>query len=183
MTDDFETLMEQLGVDKLGSRSGSRRGASRPSASTDAAPPRVDRKEEEAFEAAMASQDKVPDKDRSVAPVPKGIQRVRFPPKRSIPVDDVLDLHGLTQEQAEQRLERFIPSAFANSLSTVLIVTGRGLHSKDGIGVLRGLVETWIRSEGERFIAQYGEAPRAQGGEGAVVVVLRPRSQSTERRR
>lgn len=71
----------------------------------------------------------------------------RKPPNRDAPsreawgrVHPVLDLHGLTGDEAGRRAERWLRDRQAEGVRTVMVVTGRGLHSQ-GIPVLRNEVE------------------------------------------
>lgn len=58
----------------------------------------------------------------------------------TIPQDE-LDLHGKTSIEAERELRSFIQSAKRRSLRTVRIITGKGIHSKEGEAILREVAE------------------------------------------
>jgi hypothetical protein len=51
-----------------------------------------------------------------------------------------LDLHGMTGEEARRRTEQWLRDRQAEGVRTVVVVTGRGLHSM-GIPVVRNEVE------------------------------------------
>ena len=55
-------------------------------------------------------------------------------------VDSELDLHGRTQEESERFLYNFINSAKIGKLKTIRVITGRGMHSKNG-PVIQNFVE------------------------------------------
>jgi hypothetical protein len=55
-------------------------------------------------------------------------------------VHPILDLHGLTGDEARRRAEQWMRDRQAEGVRTVMIVTGRGLHSQ-GIPVVRNEVE------------------------------------------
>jgi hypothetical protein len=55
-------------------------------------------------------------------------------------VHPVLDLHGLTGDEARRRTEQWLMDRQAERVRTVVVVTGRGLHSP-GIPVIRNEVE------------------------------------------
>jgi Smr domain len=55
-------------------------------------------------------------------------------------VHPVLDLHGLTGDEARRRTEQWLLDRQAERVRTVVVVTGRGLHSQ-GIPVIRNEVE------------------------------------------
>jgi DNA mismatch repair protein MutS2 len=57
------------------------------------------------------------------------VERENRPPAISLPVipgADVIDLHGLTVEDAMERLDKFIDSAIVNRAETVKIIHGHG---------------------------------------------------------
>jgi DNA-nicking Smr family endonuclease len=85
-----------------------------------------------------------------------------------------LDLHGLTREEAKEELVRFVEDAHRRGLRTVLIVHGRGLHSKDQIPVLKSGLQVWLsRGRVGRHVLAFTSAQRCDGGAGAVYVLLR----------
>ena len=95
-------------------------------------------------------------------------------------VDARLDLHGLTQRAAHQRLGRFLAEAQANGARLVLVITGRGRPAEpaeghgEARGVLRRAVPDWLQSQEFRpFVAGLDEAGRRHGGAGALYVRIR----------
>jgi DNA-nicking Smr family endonuclease len=83
----------------------------------------------------------------------------------------VIDLHGLTQDQARDALTRFVLHGFAERRRTLLVITGKGAL---GDGVLRRRVPEWLGQAPLRpMIAGLSEAHRRHGGEGALYVALR----------
>jgi DNA-nicking Smr family endonuclease len=85
-----------------------------------------------------------------------------------------LDLHGLLKEEAKAELERFIAQAKLKGLRCVLIVTGRGLHSKDSIPVLKAGVQQWLsRGKLAKHVLAFCTARPVDGGAGAMYVLLR----------
>jgi DNA-nicking Smr family endonuclease len=52
----------------------------------------------------------------------------------------------------------------------VRIVHGRGLHSRDGVGVLKKLVIDELKKS--KYVRGYGNAPPEQGGSGATYIIL-----------
>jgi len=70
-------------------------------------------------------------------------------------VVDVLDLHGLTGDEAETRLEMFLDRVAAGSPGEVVrVVTGRGAGSA-GPPVLQGLVRDALTSWLEHRVAEW----------------------------
>ena len=85
--------------------------------------------------------------------------------------EDELDLHGLTVDEAKTRVRFFLQNAIYQGFRTVLLITGRGLHSASG-PVLRSAMEKLLREHNGQVV-EWGVAPRRYGGEGALVVFLR----------
>ncbi|MDH5824396.1 Smr/MutS family protein [Luteimonas sp. RD2P54] len=85
---------------------------------------------------------------------------------------DELDLHQAGAAQAEAWLRRFIAEARAAGHGCVRIVHGKGLHA-DGAPALKNLVDRLLRQRAD--VLAFHSAPAAQGGTGAVLVLLRPR--------
>lgn len=85
-----------------------------------------------------------------------------------------LDLHGLTQAQAKDAVERFLSDSRREKKRCVLIVHGRGLHSKDELPVLKTWLKGWLSQKriGNMVLAFASAQPR-DGGTGAVYVLLR----------
>jgi DNA-nicking Smr family endonuclease len=95
-----------------------------------------------------------------------------------IAVDGRLDLHGLTQTAAHQRLHRFLADAQASGARLVLVITGKGRPDDAPLaeerGVLRRAVPEWLRAaEFGQMVAGFEEAGRRHGGAGALFVRLR----------
>ena len=78
------------------------------------------------------------------------------------PVEDELDLHGLNRAQAERALDAFLNQVRARC---VRIVHGKGM------GVLRETLRAALPARAE--VLGFVEAPPAQGGAGAVLVLLK----------
>jgi DNA-nicking Smr family endonuclease len=87
-----------------------------------------------------------------------------------LPVDATLDLHGMTGTEAESALAAFFHDARTRRCSKVLIVHGKGLHSK-GEAVLGRLVARWLERRPEA--GRHGHPDRSQGGNGATWVLLK----------
>lgn len=85
-----------------------------------------------------------------------------------------LDLHGMLKAEAKSSLERFIDESRIKGLRCVLVVHGRGLHSKDQIPVLKEGVQAWLsRGRISRQVLAFATALPKDGGAGAVYVLLR----------
>ncbi len=85
-----------------------------------------------------------------------------------------LDLHGLLKEDARPALEAFIATARLAGKRCVLVVHGRGLHSKDQVPVLKEAVKRWMSAgRTSREVLAFCTARPSDGGAGAVYVLLR----------
>lgn len=85
-----------------------------------------------------------------------------------------LDLHGMTQAQAKDAVDRFLNDSRRTSKRCVLIVHGRGLNSQDQIPVLKEALRVWLSQKrvGKTVLA-FATARPQDGGAGAVYVLLR----------
>jgi DNA-nicking Smr family endonuclease len=100
-----------------------------------------------------------------------------------VPIDAVLDLHGLNQEVAHSRLRGFLMGCQANGHRMVLVITGKGAKAAksddwltDGSqgGVLRRNVPLWLDDpELRAIVVSYAAAGVRHGGEGALYIRLR----------
>ncbi len=85
-----------------------------------------------------------------------------------------VDLHGLTREEAKRDVEAFLRAARNGGKRCVLVVHGRGLHSKDQLPVLKDALRTWLQTARfSRHVLAFATARPADGGAGAVYVLLR----------
>ncbi|MDD5309078.1 MAG: Smr/MutS family protein [Deltaproteobacteria bacterium] len=85
-----------------------------------------------------------------------------------------LDLHGLTRDEAREKVDAFIRGMHAEGKRCVLIVHGRGLRSKDNVPVLKTKLAAWLtRGAMGRRVLAYASARPSDGGTGAVYVLLR----------
>ncbi len=84
--------------------------------------------------------------------------------------EEELDLHHSDARQAEALLRRFLQEARAAGLGCVRIVHGKGLNSESGAPILKNLVDGMLRKRAD--VLAFHSAPPAQGGTGAVLVLL-----------
>lgn len=89
---------------------------------------------------------------------------------RRMPIDGTLDLHGMTAVEAEAALDRFFGLAAARRWRKVLIVHGKGLHSRGG-AVLGKVVSRWL--ERHPLAGRSANAEAGLGGSGATWVLLK----------
>ena len=86
-------------------------------------------------------------------------------------VQDHLDLHGLTVPEARILTAEFLAHCLREGLRCVRIVHGKGLGSPNREPVLKKKVSGWLAQRDE--VLAYCQAPQADGGGGAVLVLLR----------
>jgi DNA-nicking Smr family endonuclease len=89
-------------------------------------------------------------------------------------IQDHLDLHGLRVDEARELLGQFLREALRRGLRCVRVVHGKGLGSKDRQPVLKGKARVWLAQRDE--VIAFCQARPAEGGSGALVVLLRPAS-------
>jgi DNA-nicking Smr family endonuclease len=93
-----------------------------------------------------------------------------------IPIQDHIDLHGLTQIDAEIRVRDFLVKSQGRGLQCVLIVHGRGLNSPDSIPVLKERLPIWLnRGPARKIVKAFASARPYDGGTGAIYVLMRKR--------
>ena len=100
----------------------------------------------------------------------KGAQHVPSPDPGKLKIEDSIDLHGLTIQEAETALGSFIEGAHKEGLRKVLIIHGKGHHSKNG-PVLGAWVKKYLDSC--RRAGKTGQADKRHGGSGATWVILK----------
>ena len=88
-------------------------------------------------------------------------------------VQAIVDLHGMTVDEAHDALADFLLDARNRGLRCVRVIHGKGLTSPNREPVLKGKVRRWLAQWDD--VLAYCEAPRHAGGSGAVVTLLRGR--------
>ncbi len=93
------------------------------------------------------------------------------------------DLHGYTLDDANIKVREIILSCKENNYKEILLITGKGLHSKNekdiyvskNFGTLRYSVPEFIKSEKDlsNLIISINEADTKDGGAGALLIKLK----------
>ena len=93
------------------------------------------------------------------------------------------DLHGYTLDDANSKVKEIILTCKENNYNEILLITGKGLHSKNDkniyaskdFGTLRYSVPEFIKSDGElnNLIVSVNEAEIKDGGAGAILIKLK----------
>jgi DNA-nicking Smr family endonuclease len=124
----------------------------------------------EARSAKVGRDDDTPTLDSYAAP---GVDRreLRKLKRGDYPPDLRLDLHGLMATEAVKRVTRILDRVSPNRPRCLCIVHGRGLHSPGNVPVLRSRVREVLREH--PAVLAFSDAPKGDGGPGAVYVLLR----------
>lgn len=83
-----------------------------------------------------------------------------------------IDLHGLRTDEAREALGQFVRESHQLGLRCVRVVHGKGLGSPGRTPVLKGRVLRWLVQKSE--VMAFVQARPAEGGAGALVVLLQP---------
>jgi len=83
-----------------------------------------------------------------------------------------VDLHGLRRDEARERLAEFLRDVVKRGLRCVRVVHGKGNGSPGREPVLKAKVRSWLVQKQE--VVAFVQARAAEGGHGALVVLLRP---------
>ena len=94
-----------------------------------------------------------------------------------------IDLHGYTLDEANKTIEDFINKAFSENINKLIIVTGKGLHSKNekdpyiskDLGILKYSVPEFIANNASlmNMINEITDAKIEDGGGGAFYIFLK----------
>ena len=94
-----------------------------------------------------------------------------------------IDLHGYTLDEANKTIEDFINKAFSENINKLIIVTGKGLHSKNekdpyvskDLGILKYSVPEFINNNASlmKMINEITDAKIEDGGGGAFYIFLK----------
>lgn len=85
--------------------------------------------------------------------------------------ESTLDLHGMTSAEAESAIRSFISDALDAGIEKVAIIHGKGLHSADGVGILRDVSINVLKELS--CCREMCAAKPAYGGQGVLWVILR----------
>ena len=90
------------------------------------------------------------------------------------------DLHGFSLNEANQKVKEIIDYCIKNKFKELLLITGKGIHSKNDeevytskdLGKLKYSVPEFIKNNLElnKFIISISDAEKKDGGEGAILI-------------
>ena len=83
-----------------------------------------------------------------------------------------IDLHGLRSDEARVALAEFIRLAHRQGVRCLRVVHGKGLGSPGKTPVLKSKVHSWLVQKDQ--VMAFVQAKPAEGGAGALVVLLKP---------
>ena len=84
-----------------------------------------------------------------------------------------LDLHGMNRVEAAVQVAQFVRASAARGVRCVRIVHGKGLGSRHREPVLKAKLRAWLVPRDE--VLAFCQAPAAEGGAGALLVLLKAR--------
>ena len=101
-----------------------------------------------------------------------------------------LDLHGLSLNQANKIVKKFIIESFEDGYTKLLIITGKGLKSKvhknpylsEQMNILKHSVPEFIKNDEDLFekVSRISTADLKDGGEGAFYIFFKKVKKSIE---
>ena len=101
-----------------------------------------------------------------------------------------IDLHGYTIEEANKAIEKFIQKCFDEDVTKIIVITGKGLRSKNienpylskDLSILKYSVPEFIESNRSltEFIIETTDAKIEDGGSGAFYIYLKNKNKFKE---
>ena len=117
----------------------------------------------------IESKDKIPDKDIKNASS-KNLKQKK------------IDLHGYSLDEANNLIKEFIQRSYEERINKIIVVTGKGLHSKNDdvyksskLSKLKYSIPEYINSEPDisKLILSISTPSQKDGGEGALLIKLK----------
>ena len=131
---------------------------------------KISDKDKKDWENFLSSDEYLPNKDTNI--VPKNNKKTFF-----------FDFHGYSLDEANKKISDIINGAFKNNIKKLVIVTGKGLHSKNNddpyiskdFGILKYSVPEYIRRNNDLLskIEKIENADFKDGGSGAFYIFLK----------
>ena len=128
-------------------------------------------KDKQDWENFLNNKQKIPNKD--------------FVHKKNIRYEKIkkIDLHGYTIEEANKAIEQFIQKSFDENVTKIIVITGKGLRSKNienpylskDLSILKYSVPEFIENNKNltQFIIEIIDAKIEDGGSGAFYIYLK----------
>tara|TARA_B100001057_G_scaffold248116_1_gene248355 strand:- start:1955 stop:2368 length:414 start_codon:yes stop_codon:yes gene_type:complete len=131
---------------------------------------KISDKDKEDWERFLSNKDDLPNKDNKLI-------------KKKTSKSFTFDLHGYSLIDANKKIKNLIQSAYNQEVKKLIIVTGKGLHSKNegdpyvskDLGILRYSVPEYVKNNKELMdmINEITEANIEDGGSGAFYIFLK----------
>ena len=103
-------------------------------------------------------------------------------------IEDRLDLHGFTADDAYNKVNDFVVSAYNSGKRCIIIITGKGLTVREGDdiftvkGILKRQVPQWLDMPQLRaMILTYKNPSESLGGTGALYILLKKNKNITKK--
>ena len=132
---------------------------------------KISDKDKEDWENFLKDKEKIPNKDFIVN------KKIRHEKIKKI------DLHGFTLQEANKAIEHFIKKSFDEDVTKIIVITGKGLRSKNvqnpylskDLSILKYSVPEFIESNNNllKMIIEITDARIEDGGSGAFYIFLR----------
>jgi len=135
-------------------------------------------KDKQDWENFLNNKEKIPNKD--------------FVHKKNVRYEKIkkIDLHGYTIEEANKAIEQFIQKCFEESVTKIIVITGKGLRSKNvenpyrskDLSILKYSVPEFIEKNKSltRLIIENTDAKIEDGGSGAFYIYLKNKNKFKE---
>ena len=139
---------------------------------------KISDKDKEDWENFLKNKDKIPNKD--------------FVNKKNLRHEKIkiIDLHGYTIEEANKTVEQFIQKCFDENVTKIIVITGKGLRSKNvenpylskDLSILKYSVPEFIENNRSltQFIIETTDAKIEDGGSGAFYIYLKNKNKFKE---
>ncbi|AEJ03070.1 Smr protein/MutS2 [Nitrosomonas sp. Is79A3] len=86
-------------------------------------------------------------------------------------IQDNLDLHGFTRDEARQELSAFLDACVLEKYRCVRVIHGKGLSSKNREPVLKIRIGNWLMQRAD--VLAFCQAKPEDGGGGAILILLK----------
>ena len=131
---------------------------------------KISDKDKKDWEIFLSSNEDLPNKDEQLI-------------KKKIKASNTYDLHGYTLKEANNTIEQFINKCFDESVTKIIVITGKGLRSKNienpylskDLSILKYSVPEYIETNKNliKMIIEITDANIEDGGSGAFYIYLK----------
>tara|TARA_B100000965_G_C18951098_1_gene481413 strand:- start:72 stop:488 length:417 start_codon:yes stop_codon:yes gene_type:complete len=131
---------------------------------------KISDKDKRDWENFLNRREKIPNKDET--------DKIKKKYKKAL-----IDLHGYTLEEANQKIEKFIKNSYENNVYKIIVVTGKGIHSQNqknpymskDLSILKYSIPEFISNNKSliNLIIKIEEAKIEDGGSGAFYIYLK----------